>query len=47
MVVALPLGVLKWGGVRFQPLLPPINRQALDKLGMGVLNKVGGPVGLV
>jgi len=39
-IVTLPLGVLKAGHVRFQPALPAGKRQAIQRLGMGVLDKV-------
>lgn len=39
VVVTLPLGVLKAGGVRFTPGLPAPKQQAISSLGMGVLNK--------
>ena len=39
IVVTLPLGVLQSDTVRFLPALPPVRRQAIAKLGMGVLNK--------
>lgn len=39
VLVTLPLGVLKNGSVRFLPDLPSNKRQAVAKLGMGVLNK--------
>ena len=38
-VVTLPLGVLKHGGIEFDPPLPEEKRDAIEKLGMGVLNK--------
>jgi monoamine oxidase len=38
-VVTLPLGVLKAGTVRFSPALPVAKTQAVQALGMGVLNK--------
>ena len=38
-VVTLPLGVLQSGQVRFEPRLPQSKRRAIDRLGMGVLNK--------
>jgi monoamine oxidase len=38
-VVTLPLGVLKAGTVRFSPALPVAKTQAIQALGMGVLNK--------
>jgi monoamine oxidase len=40
VIVTLPLGVLKRGGVRFTPQLPQAKRDAITQLGMGLLNKV-------
>lgn len=39
VIVTLPLGVLQQGRVRFTPELPADKRQAISRLGMGVLNK--------
>ncbi|MFQ3632880.1 flavin monoamine oxidase family protein [Roseiflexus sp.] len=39
VVVTLPLGVLKRGSVRFMPRLPDETRNAIARIGMGVLNK--------
>lgn len=39
VIITLPLGVLKDGAVQFKPDLPPGKREAISKLGMGVLNK--------
>lgn len=39
-VVTFPLGVLKQAGVRFDPPLPAWKQSAIDRLDMGVLNKV-------
>lgn len=39
VLVTLPLGVLKAGDVVFDPALPDSRKQAIDRLGMGVLNK--------
>ncbi|MFI6113153.1 FAD-dependent oxidoreductase [Kitasatospora sp. NPDC051164] len=39
VVVTLPLGVLQSGAVKFGPGLPADKRTAIDKLGMGLLNK--------
>jgi len=39
-VVTLPLGVLKSGRVRFTPDLPDEKRAAIDRLGMGLVNKI-------
>lgn len=42
VVVAVPLGVLQKGAIRFLPSgLAPANKAALGQLGMGLLNKVG------
>lgn len=40
VIVTLPLGVLKSGQVAFEPLLPERKQQAIQRLGMGVLDKV-------
>ncbi|NWF63259.1 MAG: FAD-dependent oxidoreductase [Chloroflexi bacterium] len=39
-VVTLPLGVLKQASVKFEPPLPESKQAAINRLGMGVLNKV-------
>lgn len=39
-IVTLPLGVLKAGSVHFQPELPIRKRDAIARLGVGVLNKL-------
>lgn len=39
-VVTFPLGVLKQASVKFEPPLPESKQKAIDRLGMGVLNKV-------
>ena len=39
-VVTFPLGVLKKAGVKFDPPLPAEKQSAIDRLNMGVLNKV-------
>ncbi len=39
-VVTFPLGVLKQASVKFEPPLPESKREAIERLGMGVLNKV-------
>jgi monoamine oxidase len=39
-VVTFPLGVLKRASVKFEPPLPESKQTAIDRLGMGVLNKV-------
>jgi len=39
VIVTLPLGVLQAKSVAFTPALPSIKQNAIDKLGMGVLNK--------
>jgi monoamine oxidase len=38
-IITLPLGVLKAGNVSFSPGLPPAKQEAIQKLGMGILNK--------
>lgn len=40
VIITLPLGVLKSGNITFSPALPQNNRAAIDRLNMGVLNKV-------
>lgn len=40
VVNTIPLGVLKQGGVEFQPPLPSWKTDAIERLGFGVLNKV-------
>lgn len=39
-IVTVPLGVLKSGTIRFSPELPEAKRGAIERLGMGLLNKV-------
>lgn len=39
VVVTVPLGVLKAGRIRFEPPLPPARQEAIQRLGMGNLNK--------
>jgi monoamine oxidase len=39
VIVTLPLGVLQAKSVAFTPALPAVKQIAIDKLGMGVLNK--------
>lgn len=39
-IVTLPLGVLKQAEVKFEPSLPAWKQSAIDRLAMGVLNKV-------
>lgn len=38
-IVTVPLGVLKAGGILFDPPLSPARQRAIDGLGMGLLNK--------
>ncbi len=38
-IVTVPLGVLKAGTIRFTPPLPARKREAIDRLGMGLLDK--------
>lgn len=40
VVVTVPLGVLKAGRIKFKPELPADKRQAIERLGMGTLDKV-------
>ncbi|GAB5456142.1 MAG: FAD-dependent oxidoreductase [Henriciella sp.] len=40
VIVTVPLGVLKQGGIQFQPALPMNKQTAIDAMGMGTLNKV-------
>ncbi len=40
VIVTFPLGVLKQGSVTFDPPLPESKQSAIDRLDMGVLNKV-------
>lgn len=39
-VLSVPLGVLKAGGLTIRPALPAAHRTAIDRLGMGLLNKL-------
>lgn len=39
VVITVPLGVLKSGAIRFSPELPTDKREAIDRLGTGLLNK--------
>ncbi|MCE7861530.1 MAG: FAD-dependent oxidoreductase [Chloroflexi bacterium CFX2] len=39
-VVTFPLGVLRQASVKFEPPLPESKRESIERLGMGVLNKV-------
>lgn len=39
VIVTVPLGVLQHGGIRFVPELPAAKRKAIERLGMGLLNK--------
>lgn len=40
VVVAVPLGVLKKGSIKFRPGLPQAKLQAIGRLGMGLVNRV-------
>jgi monoamine oxidase len=40
VIVTVPLGVLKAGSIRFVPPLPERKQQAIERLGMGVLDKI-------
>ena len=39
VIVTMPLGVLKSGAITFSPALPLRKAEAIDRLGMGLLNK--------
>ncbi|MEM1140793.1 MAG: FAD-dependent oxidoreductase, partial [Pseudomonadota bacterium] len=39
-LVTVPLGVLKRGAIQFEPDLPPRKRGAIQRIGMGTLDKV-------
>jgi lysine-specific histone demethylase 1 len=43
-LVTVPLGVLKKQALNFQPPLPEAKQEAINRLGFGVLNKVGWSV---
>ncbi|KAI1168713.1 Sec1-like protein [Nemania serpens] len=40
VVSTIPLGVLKYGSIEFQPSLPKEKAQAIGRLGFGILNKI-------
>ena len=40
VIVTVPLGVLKEGGIGFKPELPSAKRRSISRLGMGLLDKV-------
>ena len=40
VIVTVPLGVLKKGVIAFDPPLPAAKKQAIDRMGMGVLDKL-------
>ncbi|EHB49764.1 Polyamine oxidase [Mycolicibacterium rhodesiae JS60] len=40
VIVTVPLGVLKAGAITFDPPLPEAKRNAIERLGFGLLNKV-------
>ena len=42
VIVTVPLGCLKSGDITFAPALPSWKTEAIQKLGFGNLNKVGG-----
>ena len=42
VIVTVPLGCLKSGDITFTPPLPAWKTEAIQKLGFGNLNKVGG-----
>ena len=40
VLVTVPLGVLKAGAINFKPALPPDKQTAIDRIGMGLINKI-------
>jgi len=40
VVCTVPLGVLKHGNIEFSPSLPQTKQNAIEKLGMGLMNKI-------
>jgi monoamine oxidase len=40
VVLTVPLGVLRSGGIRFRPRLPAGHRRAVEAVGMGLLDKI-------
>ncbi len=40
VIVSIPLGVLQYGNIAFEPKLPDVKVTAVAKLGMGLLNKI-------
>lgn len=40
VLITVPLGVLKSEAIQFNPPLDPVKQSAIDRLGMGLLNKV-------
>jgi len=40
VIITVPLGVLKRDGIRFDPPLPERKQRAIERLGMGLLDKV-------
>lgn len=40
VVITVPLGVLQRGSIKFHPELPETKQSAIDRLGMGLVNKV-------
>jgi len=40
VVVTVPLGILKANKIRFNPALPAMHQSAIERLGMGLLNRV-------
>lgn len=39
VIISVPLGVLKEGHIEFKPPLPRVKQDAIDRIGMGLLNK--------
>ncbi len=40
VIVTVPLGVLKKGNIKFEPLLPNWKIEAINKMGAGILDKL-------
>ena len=41
VLVTVPVGVLKKGTIAFEPPLPTRKRDVIERMGFGLLNKVG------
>jgi monoamine oxidase len=40
VIVSVPLGVIQYGNIAFEPKLPDFKVTAIAQLGMGLLNKI-------